>query len=265
MTHSINLNSNMPTVSIIVTTFNRVHFLSETIESIMSQTYTDFELIIVDNMSEDETTKYVRGLSDPRVYYYRNANNGVIAVNRNFGIEQAKGKYIALCDDDDLWLPEKLQRQVFLLESKPDVALCYTNAESFSGNKVIKNKMIRRSVQRNYFFQLLRGNYIPNSSVLICTRVFQELGMLTENPALREDYHMWLRVAKNYELFGLDESLIRYRVHVSNVAGNRASETLRAICTVKSVVKLFEVSWFHVQVGIGFQYLKHIFYRIVKK
>jgi len=96
-----------PAVSIIVTTFNRVHCLAETIDSNLSR----FELIIVGDMPEEKTEGYVHKLSDSRISYYRNSNNGVISVNRNFGIEKTKGKYIALCDDD-LWLPEKLDRQM---------------------------------------------------------------------------------------------------------------------------------------------------------
>ena len=264
MTIHNDTEASLSSVSIVVTTFNRVNLLSETIGSILGQTYTDFELIIVDNMSEDGTKEYVVGIADSRIRYYKNANNGVIAVNRNFGIQQSMGKYIALCDDDDLWLSDKLQCQVDLMESKPGVALCYTNAESFSDDKILKRKMIRRSVRSNHFNQLLRGNYILNSSVLIRTQVFSRLGLLTADSMLREDYHMWLRIVKDYTLKGIDESLVRYRVHLSNVIGNRTSETLRAIRTVKSIVKLVEIPWLFTQVNIGFQYLKYILYFIVK-
>ncbi len=262
MTHLANMKISSPTVSIIVTTFNRVNFLSETIDSILGQTYTNFELIIIDNMSEDGTVDYINNLSDPRVHYYRNENHGVIAVNRNFGIELAKGKYIALCDDDDLWLPEKLSRQVTLMSNQPNVALCYTNAESFSDDQIIKRKMIRRRVRDNYFNQLLQGSYIPNSSVLIRVNIFEDLGLLTEDPMLREDYHMWLRIAKNYDLKGIDESLIRYRVHISNVAGNRAFETLKSIYTVKQVTDQMKVAYFLVFFNVAVQYLKYIYYRV---
>jgi len=249
-----------PVVSVIVTTFNRVHYLAETINSILAQTYKDFELIIVDNMSEDKTEEYVNNLADSRISYYRNPNYGVIAVNRNFGIEKAKGEYIALCDDDDLWLPEKLYCQIKLMDNHPKVRMCYSNAESFSGDTTVKARMVRRIVKRNFFYQLLRGNYIINSSVLIDAKVFKELGLLTVNLELREDYHMWLRITKNYEIKGIDESLVRYRVHIANVAGNRATETLKSIRTLKSVVQELGVPWLLVTPNIGLQYLKYIFY-----
>lgn len=261
MGHSSAMAGIAPCVSIIVTTYKRAQLLAETLGSILSQTFTDFELIVVDNMSEDGTKEYVTGLSDQRIRYFRNPNNGVIAVNRNYGIRQAKGKYIAFCDDDDIWRPDKLGRQVSLLEQNSKVALCYTQAESFMGDKVLAARMNRRSVFKNHFFQLLRGNFFPNSSVLIRSKIFQELGLLTEDPLLREDYEMWLRIARRYPLIGIEASLIRYRVHPSNVAGNRAAETLRAMRTVNSVVNKLSIPCYLVWPNIGFQLLKYFFYR----
>lgn len=254
-----------PHVSVIVTTFNRVELLSETIDSILRQDYLDFEIIIVDNMSHDDTEKYIASLEDLRIRYFRNPNYGVVAVNRNYGIERAKGGLIAFCDDDDLWLPEKLREQVVYMERHPNVALCYTNAESFIGERVIEKQRIRRCIRNHHFFQLLRGNYIPNSSVLIRSQVFQSLGQLTTDPTLREDYEMWLRIAKYYSLAGLDASLIRYRIHPNNTAHNRAAETLRSIRTVKSIVKILDVSTLVVQINITFQFFKYCFYSIVRQ
>ena len=250
-----------PCVSIVVTTYNRVELLPETLESILSQTFVDFELIVVDNVSDDGTREYVTGLTDLRIRYFRNPNDGIIAVNRNFGIRQAKGKYIAFCDDDDLWLPDKLEQQVSLLNKNSGVALCYTHAESFIGQRIIATRMNRRHVRRNHFFHLLRGNFFPNSSVLIRRKIFQELGLLTEDRLLREDYEMWLRIAKSCQLLGLEASLVRYRVHLSNAAGNRAVETLRAIRTVKSVSHLLSIPRYLVWGNVWLQYVKYFFYR----
>lgn len=106
MTNHNNTKTSLSSILIVVTTFNRVNLLSETIGSILGQTYTGFELVIVDNMSEDGAKEYVVGIADSRIRYYRSANNGVIAINRDFGIKQSMGKFIALCDDDDLWLSD---------------------------------------------------------------------------------------------------------------------------------------------------------------
>ena len=265
MANSSVMGGNAPCVSVIVTTNKRVKLLAETLNSVLSQTYADFELIVVDNMSEDGTREYVTGITDPRVRHFRNPNFGIIAANRNFGIRQARGKYIAFCDDDDLWFPDKLDRQVKLLEQQAEVALCYTQAEPFMGDKVLAARSSRRRVVRNHFFQLLRGNYFPNSSVLIRNSIFKELGVLSEDSLLREDYEMWLRIARQHRLMGIEEALIRYRIHPSNAAGNRAAETLRAIRTVRSVVGLLNIPWYLVWPNIGFQFLKYLFYRVARK
>ena len=90
-------------VSVVVTTYNRAHIVTEAIESILNQTFGDFELIIVDNYSNDNTEEVIKSYKDERIKYFKNRNNGIIAVNRNYGISKAQGEYIAFCDDDDLW------------------------------------------------------------------------------------------------------------------------------------------------------------------
>lgn len=171
--HSPELSAapDVPRVSVVVPTFNRAGMLKETVDAILAQTYTDFELIIVDNMSEDGTQAYVTAITDPRVKYFRNANHGVIAANRNFGIRQARGVYVALCDDDDLWLPQKLERQVYMLDCDNRIGLCYSNASSFDAKDTIDHWMVKKKVFDHHYRHLLIGNFIPNSTVLI-RRVF---------------------------------------------------------------------------------------------
>ena len=111
-------NIKSPLVSVIVTTFNRKELLKETIDSILNQTFTDFELIVVDNYSEYNFVDYIKSFSDNKLIAFQNKNNGIIAVNRNYGIKKAKGKYIAFCDDDDCWDSEKLAKQIPYLREK---------------------------------------------------------------------------------------------------------------------------------------------------
>ena len=99
-------------VSVVVTTFNRKDLLKETLESILAQTYQDFELIVVDNYSNYDFNALIESFKSDKIRAYQNQNHDVIATNRNFGIEKAKGEYIAFCDDDDLWMPDKLEKQM---------------------------------------------------------------------------------------------------------------------------------------------------------
>ena len=262
MTENPRAEGLVPNVSVVVTTYNRVALLTETIDSILAQTYTKFEVIIIDNMSVDGTEEYIAGLEDPRISYVRNENHGVIAVNRNMGIQMSKGKYVALCDDDDLWMADKLQLQVAIMEENPKIALCYTNAESFEGDHVIQNKMVQHVVESDFFVHLLRSNFIPNSSVVIRRSVFDKLGLLSVDTSLFEDYEMWLRIAKKYPLYGIDKALIRYRLHSSNMAGSRSVSTLRAIRTIRGLNRKLDISWFRLQPYILFHFLKFCFYRV---
>jgi glycosyltransferase involved in cell wall biosynthesis len=221
-------------VSVVVPTFNRAALLKETVESILAQSYSDFELIIVDNMSEDGTAGYIAGLNDERVRYFRNPNGGVIAVNRNFGIRQARGEYVALCDDDDLWLPKKLETQVAVLNGDAGVGLCYSNASTFNASGVIDRWMMHKKVSRNHYRHLLIGNFIPNSTVLVRRQLLEKFGYLSEDPrnVAVEDYAMWLCIARESRMFYVDEGLILYRLHGaanSNNLAKMAHKSLRVI------------------------------------
>ena len=127
-----------PKVSVIILTFNRPEMLRETIDSILTQDYTNFELIIVDNHSNYDFFELLSSYEDDRIKGYQNHNNGFLAVNRNFGITKAKGEYLAFCDDDDLWSSHKLSRQVEILENTPHILLVGTNGGTFP--KVRKNQ-----------------------------------------------------------------------------------------------------------------------------
>lgn len=251
-----------PLVSVIVTTFNRCEMLANTIQSILEQTFFDFELIVIDNMSEDGTREYIGSIQDERIRYIRNQNYGVIAKNRNYGIREAKGSYIAFCDDDDLWMPNKLDIQVTLLQNNPSQVMCYSQAELFFDNQTLKKLMIRRSVKKSHFIHLLQGNFIPNSSVLIKRDVFDQLGFLNESSEIREDYEMWLRVANNFSIVGTDQVLIRYRLHSSNNAGSKVAETMRAIRTLRSLAHPLRIPVYLYFPNLLIQYFKYAFYKI---
>ena len=114
-------------VSIIIPTYNSVSFVTEAIDSALNQTFQDFEILVIDDGSTDETKKVLTEKYGDSIKYLYKENGGVSSA-RNYGIEKAKGKYIALLDADDVWLPEKLEKQVILLESNGDIGLCYTGA-----------------------------------------------------------------------------------------------------------------------------------------
>lgn len=258
---------NNPLVSVIIPTYNRAQLLRETIGSVLSQTLQDFEIIVVDNMSLDETESYVTHLDDPRIRYFRNPNNGVIAVNRNLGIKHAKGKYVAFCDDDDLWMPEKLQRQIEIMENDTEVGLCYSNGYTFRGGEIIHERMARKRVFSEHFRHLLWENCIPSSSVIVTKQILEKTGLMDEQPDLVavEDYEMWLRIAYVSKLAYVDEVLIKYRLH-NNVSGSGlANIALKNILALKGVGKKLEINGFLILRSILYQYAKYFYFRLAGK
>ncbi len=222
-------------VSVIVPTYNRAGMVTETIDSILAQTFDDFELIVVDNESTDNTEEVIKSYTDNRVKYYKNQNNGVVAVNRNYGISKAQGQYIAFCDDDDLWLPEKLEKQMLEFEKDNQIGLVCTNAIVFSEDGEHGERIKARLKDSHFTFEsLLRGNAIISSSVLVRKLVIDDVGMIDESPEIfrAEDYAFWLSIAKKYRIKYIDLPLIKYRIHTgaySSKAFSQVAELVKAV------------------------------------
>lgn len=203
-------------VSVIVPTFNRAHFLTETIDSILSQTFKNFELIVVDNCSTDNTREVIHSYNDERLKYYTNPNNGIIAVNRNYGIRKSLGEYIAFCDDDDLWLPKKLERQLQEFEKDDQIGLVCSNLINFNENgKQWEQHRYQSGSSYITFEALFRNNTVLCSSVLLKRLVISDVGMMDESPELfrAEDYELWLRIARKYRIKYVHLPLVKYRTH----------------------------------------------------
>jgi len=203
----------MPKVSVIVTTYNRKEFLRETIQSILNQTFKDFELIVVDNYSNYDFFEHVKSFNDPRIRAFQNQNNGIIAVNRNFGIKHAKGEYIAFCDDDDIWFPEKLQMQMKVInETKSE--LVYSNMILFK--REITNIKRKTSNKRIKTLQnLICQNQINTSSVLVKN---DKLFFPEEKELIAiEDYALWLNLfIQDFRFEFIDRPLVYFRLSDGN-------------------------------------------------
>lgn len=210
----------MPKVSVIIPTYNRATFLQAAVESVLRQTFQDFEVIVVDDASRDRTAEVIESFTDARIRYIRHDINKGQGVTRNAGIKHASGEYIALLDDDDEWLPEKLEKQVRLLESRPDdVGMVYTGFRKIdaSTGKVIAEVIPEK---RGYIFrEMCMRNWIGTcSTVLVRRSCLEAAGWFDEGLASGADYDLWLRISRDFEIACIREPLVLYAVHDGSIS-----------------------------------------------
>ena len=211
-----------PKISIVIPTFNRRRMLSEAIQSVISQTYTNWELIVVDNNSTDGTMDYMNGLLDSRIKYFRTSNNGSIAASRNLGVNNSVGDWIAFLDSDDLWYPNKLSACSKFFTKEND--FLYHHLERFGEDISFDYDdkfIVSKNLQRNAFKKLLiKGNTISTSSVVLRKNLLIEVGLMSEELSLKgiEDFHTWLKISRVSNRFKLvDDVLGYYRIHGDNI------------------------------------------------
>ena len=194
-------------VSIIMPSYNTASFIEETIQSVLNQTYTNWELIIVDDCSTDNTNEVVDTIKDCRIHYLKNEKNSGAAISRNKALREAKGQWIAYLDSDDLWMPEKLEKQIKFMEENGYV-FSYTNYEEIdvdgykTGVKVTGPKKITKTGMFNYCWPgCLTVMYDANKIGLI----------QIEDIKKNNDYAMWLKACRKADCYLLDEILGQYR------------------------------------------------------
>jgi glycosyltransferase involved in cell wall biosynthesis len=225
----VSVGVSRPKVSVVVPTYNREDTIGAAVQSVLDQTFADFEILVIDDGSTDSTEAIVCGIGDPRVSYYRQQHSGLPAVARNNGLRRAQGEYIAFLDSDDLWLRDKLAIQVAYMDAHPDVALSYTNTYQFRQDPELCDRQPLLGTDDGFsghvFEQLYGRQRIPNLTVMIRALVVDTAGMLDEDPRLKanEDYEYWLRIAHKYEIGYVDMPLAKYRQHPDGISKARVA------------------------------------------
>ncbi len=212
----------MPKVSIIIPTYNRSRFLRLAVQSVLAQTFTDFEIVIVDDASQDDTRGAVASLRDPRIRYIRHDRNRRISGTRNTGITNSTGEYIAFLDDDDEWLPSKLAQQVAALDSSaPTVGAVYTAFAQIDVATQEVLRIIRPGKRGHILHELCKRNWIGTASTVCLRRqCVEEVGLFDESVEFGEEYDMWIRVAHRFDFKYIDEVLVKYGVHANRLSTN---------------------------------------------
>ena len=193
--------SSIPVISVVIPTYNRASDLERALKSIQVQTFTSWEVLIIDNHSVDSTDQLVSDFNDPRIKLFKIHNNGVIAASRNMGIREASGEYIAFLDSDDWWKPEKLKLSLDALNAGADIVYHDLFLVTKSDQRLFLKKAATRGLTRPVFDNLLTGgNCINNSSVVVKKDLLTSIGGVSEDCDLiaTEDYDCWLRRTKCY-------------------------------------------------------------------
>lgn len=206
-----------PAVSVVIPTYNHAQFLRTAIQSVLDQTFTDWEAVIVNNYSEDETVEIVASYADPRIRLVDFHNHGIIAAARNHGIHLARGEFVAFLDSDDKWYPEKLERCLHKFGEKIDVVY---HGEVWVKNGGVPRKVFYGPLARTSYDSLLHdGNCLSTSAIMVRKSSLDKVGGFNEDPQMvtAEDYELWLRLAQAGCRFGVvDEILGEYRIHEGN-------------------------------------------------
>lgn len=210
----------LPLVSIIVTTFQRPIFLERTLLSIINQTYSHMEIIVVDDGSLDETKRMVDSLSDPRIRFIEIPHSGRPAVPRNVGIANVSGELVAFCDDDDLWVNNKIERQVEVFQADPDVSLCYTNFDIINEEDQQIYPSNETKFKETSFDEQLYCNDITFSTSMIRKRLLDKGLRFDQRPILKasEDYVFFTKIIHSNKIYYLPEKLVCYRRHQNGIS-----------------------------------------------
>jgi len=216
------LCDNKPTFSVVIPTYNRGELLRDAIESVLFQTDQDFEIIVVNDASTDNTNEVLYTFTDKRIKKIEIEKSGIVATVRNIGIKESKGSLIAFLDSDDLWYPKKLQkvREVFEKDEKI-VLVCHDMLLTRQGKFVFIHRY--GPFENNMYERLLfRGNCIGSSATVVRRKAIEKIGLFVEDKNFlgAEDYECWLRLSKIGYFYFLSEILGEYRILRNNISRN---------------------------------------------
>ncbi|MBD2200062.1 MULTISPECIES: glycosyltransferase family 2 protein [Calothrix] len=224
----------MPKISVIVPVYQVEAYIADTISSVLAQTYSDFELLLIDDGSPDKSIDICRQFTDSRIKIISQQNRG-LAGARNTGIRHAQGEYLAFLDSDDLWTPEKLEKHLIHLENSPSVGVSFSRSAFINETGEFMNEYQMPRLKDITPFHLLQGNHVGNGSAPVVRRkVFEEIKFTANLHGTVEDFYFdeafkraediecWLRVAiqTNWQIEGIPEALTLYRVNSQGLSAS---------------------------------------------
>lgn len=210
----------MAIISVIIPVYNGEKTIETTIQSILNQSFSDLELIIINDGSQDNTLELVEGIQDHRLKVFSYPNAGLSA-SRNRGIEHASGEYISFIDADDLWTPDKLEAQLKALQDNPKAGVAYSWTHYIDESGQFRRRGSYISATGNVYAKLLLVNFLESgSNLLIRRQVLAEIGKFDESLFAVEDWDMWLRLAARYDFICVPSPQILYRLSNNSMSAN---------------------------------------------
>lgn len=214
----------IPKITVLMPVYNCEPYIEEAVRSILNQTFTDFEFLIIDDFSNDNTVSIIKSIKDSRIILIEKSFNTGLTNSLNLGLNLAKGEYIARMDGDDISLPYRFSKQLNYLDSNPKVILCGTNISIIDTDRIIKFPEKNEEIKMAF----LNGNCMAHPSVMIRKNSLQEFNLKydkSKEPA--EDYDFWVRLLGVGELYNFQEVLLNYRVHDFQVSQKREAEQIQ--------------------------------------
>jgi glycosyltransferase involved in cell wall biosynthesis len=214
-----------PTISVVIPTRNRAAYLLEALRSVFEQTYRDFEIIVVDDGSTDGTQQALESLVNQKTIRYLLRDPKGVSAARNFGIEQAQGKYIAFLDSDDLFLPTKLAKQIQVLQMKPGLGFVHCWFRKFNDDGADLGIRDTSRFQGAVYPQMLLewSVLMAMPCMLMSKKAIEEAGGFDEKMTWAEDLDLWRRIARHYEIDLVPEALVKVRVHQSSTTSDKTN------------------------------------------
>ena len=210
----------MPKVSLILAVRNGMPYLPEAIKSLLAQTFSDFELILIDDASTDGSLDYLQSLSDPRIRLQRNQRQKGLAASLNIGLDLAQGEYIARMDADDISLPRRLERQVAYLQTHPELSICGSWARTFGEGKEQLWRYPEQDAQIKA--EMIFASVLVHSSVMMrASHVKEHIVRYDESQPAAQDYALWAELQDRVKFANLPQVLLRYRLHPQQMGGRK--------------------------------------------
>ena len=212
-----------PLVSVVIPVYNQQRYIAEAVESVLKQTYSRVELVVVDDGSTDSTPDILGGYGRDLSYIQQDNAGAATALNR--GITAATGELVGWLSSDDVYLPAKVERQVELFTARPEISLTYTDFNIIDGTGLMKRAVRSRFYEnrKEFIRRLILGNFINGSSVIAKKEALVATGLFDPVMTYHADANMWLRMLKRYRFGHVAEVLLNYRVHAGNASNNVAA------------------------------------------